>query len=178
MPPYSRPPWLLLLVDSVALAKRFIPNLHGLTTATLWRHPPHYVTMVKGHLDQSHQNQRLTRRPALIPTNVHAWLPGNEPCNTSRISLLPALSDLPTHGRNPTMVPKPNTHQCPTPLRLLMPPTANTSKKSWACSSTMPMQLTPACWLPLARPCLPASTRNQSHPDGTHLIIEFCCVQS
>jgi hypothetical protein len=49
----------------LALAKGYIPNLPGLSTATLRCHPPNSAAMVKGHLDQSRQNQRSTR-PTLV----------------------------------------------------------------------------------------------------------------
>jgi hypothetical protein len=37
----------------LALAKGYIPNLPGLSTATLRRHPPNSAAMVKGHLVRS-----------------------------------------------------------------------------------------------------------------------------
>jgi len=40
-----------------ALAKNYINNFPGLTEQTLRQHPPRSIAMVKGHLDQSRQNQ-------------------------------------------------------------------------------------------------------------------------
>jgi hypothetical protein len=51
-----------------ALSKNFLTNFPGLTTATLRKHPPHSGATIKGHLDQSRQNQRSTK-PAVIPAD-------------------------------------------------------------------------------------------------------------
>jgi len=44
-----------------ALAKNYINNFPGLSEQTLCQHPPWSVAMVKGHLDQSRQNQWSTK---------------------------------------------------------------------------------------------------------------------
>jgi hypothetical protein len=57
-----------------ALTKGFITNFPGLTVTTLRKHPPFSAAMVKGHLDQSGQNQRSTK-PDLIPVDDAPSLP-------------------------------------------------------------------------------------------------------
>jgi hypothetical protein len=44
-----------------ALNNGFITNFPGLTPATLKKHPPHSIAMVKGHLDQTRKNVRSTK---------------------------------------------------------------------------------------------------------------------
>jgi hypothetical protein len=57
-----------------ALTKGFITNFPGLTVTTLRKHPPVSAAMVKGHLDQSRQNQRSTK-PDVIPVEDAPDLP-------------------------------------------------------------------------------------------------------
>ena len=49
---------------STALTKGYLTNFPGLSLQLLHKHPPHSVTMVKGHLDQTWKNQLLTQAPA------------------------------------------------------------------------------------------------------------------
>jgi len=44
-----------------SLDKHYISHFPGLTAQTLRQHPPQSVATVKGHLDQSRQNQRSTK---------------------------------------------------------------------------------------------------------------------
>ena len=55
----------------LALQKGYITNFPGLTATLLRKHPPHSIAMIKGHMDQSRQNQRSTRtdtQPDTAPT--------------------------------------------------------------------------------------------------------------
>jgi hypothetical protein len=67
----------LSTVGLALLAKGFIPQLPGLTTTTLRKHPPVSTAMVKGHLDQSRQNQRSTQ-PTTIPDDEEVITPQDE----------------------------------------------------------------------------------------------------
>jgi hypothetical protein len=57
-----------------ALTRGYITNFPGLTAATLRRHPPTSIPMVKGHIDQTRKNQRSTKpTPVLIvPDNNYS----------------------------------------------------------------------------------------------------------
>ena len=46
------------------------PKFPGLTLLTLRKHPPHSIDTIKGHLDQTRQNQRSTQLPPIIPDHA------------------------------------------------------------------------------------------------------------
>ena len=46
-----------------ALNRNYVVGFPGLTPQTLRRHPPKSIATIKGHLDQSRQNQRSTAKP-------------------------------------------------------------------------------------------------------------------
>jgi hypothetical protein len=50
-----------------ALSKGFITNFPGITPTLLRKHPPQSIAMIKGHLDQTRQNQRSTKQPTTAP---------------------------------------------------------------------------------------------------------------
>jgi hypothetical protein len=60
-------------LQQAAVNRNYIVGFPGLTPQTLRRHPPQSVATIKGHLDQSRKNQRLTMRPPpglpLLPIN-------------------------------------------------------------------------------------------------------------
>jgi len=49
-----------------ALDKNYVNHFPGLTPQTLRQHPPQSIAMIKGHLDQSRQNQRSTKPKVTI----------------------------------------------------------------------------------------------------------------
>jgi hypothetical protein len=88
-----------------ALKKGFITNFPGLLATSLRRHPPSWIPMMKGHLDQTRQNQRTTKpRPTTIVPN------SDDPCLTETNEFIP-----------PTCSPT-KTHQC---FAMFMEPTGH-----------------------------------------------------
>lgn len=57
-----------------AVACGYLPNFMGLTSATLRRHPPTSVPMIKGHMDQARKNQHSTKPATPIDPLVNPSL--------------------------------------------------------------------------------------------------------
>ena len=79
-----------------ALSNGFLTNFPGLTFNMLHKHPPQSIATIKGHLDQTRQNQRSTKIIAapMIPANVSIPSPDNNDCTTD---MHPLGIDTPTN---------------------------------------------------------------------------------
>jgi len=73
-----------------ALWRNYIHNFPGLTEKSLRQHPPLSVATIKGHLDQSRQNQRSTKPKVTFPEDISP--PPDDPLSPTEDTLNTELS--------------------------------------------------------------------------------------